>query len=72
MAKINLVDEVLKHTDEEIVEYLYGLVSDLHRQYNNVEDPTWLLVSCGEVDQLYAVIRGLKLRNDSRRSENSL
>lgn len=72
MAKINLVDEVLKHTDEEIVEYLYGLVSDLHRQYNNVEDPTWLLASCGEVDQLYAVIRGLKLRNDSRRSENSL
>lgn len=72
MAKINLVDEVLKHTDEEIVEYLYGLVSDLHRQYNNVEDPTWLLTSCGEVDQLYAVIRGLKLRNDSRRSENSL
>lgn len=72
MAKINLVDEVLKHTDEEIIEYLYGLVANLHRQYNSVEDPQWLLTSCGEVDQMYAVLRGLKQRNDSRRAENSL
>ena len=49
MAKINLVEEVLKHTDEEIIEYLYGLIANLHRQYNSVEDPQWLLTSCGEV-----------------------
>lgn len=72
MAKINLVDEVLKHTDEEIIEYLYGLIANLHRQYSSVEDPQWLLTSCGEVDQMYAVLRGLKQRNDSRRAENSL
>lgn len=72
MAKINLVDEVLKHTDDEIIEYLYGLASDLRRQYNGVEDPQRLLVASGEVDQLYAVLRGLKQRNDSRKAENSL
>ena len=72
MAKINLVDEVLKHTDEEIIEYLYGIAAGLHRQYNSVEDPQWLLASCGEVDQIYAVLRGLKQRNDSRKVENSL
>lgn len=72
MTKINLVDEVLKHTDEEIIEYLYGMAADLRRQYNNVEDPMWLLALCGEVDQMYAVLRGLKQRNDSRRNENSL
>ena len=72
MAKINLVDEVLKHTDEEIVEYLYGLAASLHRQYSSVEDPQRLLASCGEVDQIYAVLRGLKQRNDSRKAENSL
>lgn len=72
MAKINLVDEVLKHTDDEIIEYLYGLASDLRRQYNNVEDPQRLLTVSGEVDQLYAVLRGLKQRNDSRKTENSL
>lgn len=72
MAKINLVDEVLKHTDEEIIEYLYGLVSNIRRRYNGVEDPQWLLASSGEVDQVYAVLRGLKQRNDSRRNENSL
>ncbi len=72
MAKINLVDEVLKHTDEEIIEYLYGLIANLHRQYSSAEDPQRLLTSCGEVDQMYAVLRGLKQRNDSRRAENSL
>lgn len=72
MAKINLVDEVLKHTDDEIIEYLYGMAADLHRQYLNVEDPTRLLASYGEVDQIYAVLKGLKQRNDSRKIENSL
>ena len=72
MAKINLADEVLKHTDEEIVEYLYGMAADLRRQYDNVEDPMWLLVSYGEIDQMYFVLKGLKQRNDSRRIENSL
>ena len=72
MAKINLVDEVLKHTDEEIIEYLYGLAASLYRQYSNVEDPQWLLTSCGEVDQIYAVLKGLKQRNDSRKSQVDL
>lgn len=72
MAKINLVDEVLKHTDEEIIEYLYGIAADLHRQYSNAEDPVWLIASCGEVDQIYSVLRGLKQRNDRRNDSNSL
>ena len=73
MAKINLVDEVLKHTDDEIIEYLYGLVADVRRGYvANIQDPAVLLSFMGEVDQLYAVLRGMKQRNDSRKAENSL
>lgn len=72
MAKINLVDEVLKHTDEEVIEYLYGLVAGIRRQYNNVEDPMWLLTSCGEVEQVYSVLKGLKERNDRLNNNNSL
>ena len=72
MAKINLTEEILKHPDDEVIEYLYGLASELYRKYNNVEDPMWLLTLCGEVDQLYAVLKGLKQRNDSRKSGNSL
>ncbi len=72
MAKINLVDEVLKHTDEEVIEYLYGLVAGIRRQYNNVEDPMWLLASCGEVEQVYSVLKGLKERNDRLNNNNSL
>lgn len=72
MAKINLVEEVLKHPDDEIIEYLYGLVAGLRRQFNSVEDPMWLLTSSGEVDQIYAVIKGLKERNDRLGGNNSL
>lgn len=72
MAKINLVDEVLKHSDDEIIEYLYGLVAGIRRQYNNIEDPMWLLASCGEVEQAYSVLKGLKERNDRLNNNNSL
>ena len=72
MARINLVEEVLKHTDEEIIEYLYGLAANLYRQYNGVEDPQWLLAMRGEVDQMYAVLKGLKQRNDSRKGQVDL
>lgn len=71
MAKINLVDEVLKHTDEEIIEYLYGLAAGIRRQYNNV-DPVSLLASKGEVEQIYSVLKGLKERNDRLNNNNSL
>lgn len=72
MAKINLVDEVLKHPDDEIVDYLYGLISGVRKQYNNVEDPMWLLSSYGEIDQIYCVLKGLKERNDRRGDNGSL
>lgn len=72
MAKINLVDEVLKHTDEEVIDYLYGVVAGIRRQYNNVEDPMWLLASRGEVEQVYSVLKGLKERNDRLNNNNSL
>lgn len=72
MAKINLVDEVLKHSDEEIIEYLYGLIAGVRKQYNSVEDPMWLLAECGEIDQMYYTLKGLKERNDRLKDNNSL
>lgn len=72
MARINLVDEVLKHTDDEIIEYLYGLAASVRRQYNNVEDPMWLLASYGEVEQIYSVLKGLKERDDRLKNNSSL
>lgn len=66
MAKIDLANEVLRHTDEEIIEYLYGLVSALYRQYNSVENPTMLLSARGDVEQIYAVLRALNRRNKEK------
>lgn len=63
MAKINLVEEVLNHNDAEIIEYLYGLSAALHKAFNGVEDPMWLLAYRGEVEQIYSVLRALNSRN---------
>lgn len=72
MAKINLVDEVLKHTDEEIIEYVYGLASAIRRAYAGNENPVDLLKVSGQVEILYSVTRGLKERNDRLSDNNSL
>ena len=72
MAKINLVEEVLKHSDDEIIDYLYGLIAGVRRDYISVEDPKWLLASCGEIDQLYYVLKALKERNDGLKDSSSL
>lgn len=66
MAKIDLVNEVLRHTDEEIIEYLYGLAATIYRQYNNVENPTMLLSAFGDVKQIYAVLQVLNRRNKEK------
>lgn len=66
MAKIDLANEVLRHTDEEIIEYLYGLAATIYRQYNNVENPTMLLSAFGDVKQIYAVLQVLNRRNKEK------
>lgn len=68
MAKVDLVKDVLSHSDAEIVEYLYGLISAVRRKYNTAEDPVWLLSVSGEIDQIYAVLKAL----DGRNKENDI
>ena len=64
MAKIDLVEEVLKHSDAEIIEYLYGLIANVRRGYNGVIDnPLYLLEHSGEVEQIYSVLKALDRRN---------
>lgn len=69
MAKIDLVEEVLKHSDAEIIEYLYGLIVNVRRDYKGVIDnPLYLLEHSGEIDQIYSVLKAL----DNRNKENDV
>ena len=69
MAKIDIVEEVLKHSDAEIIEYLYGLIANVRRSYNGVIDnPLYLLEHSGEIDQIYYVLKAL----DNRNKENDV
>lgn len=66
MSKIDLTKEVLEHSDAEIAEYLYGLISAVRRKYNTTEDPAQLFSVSGEIDQLYSVLKALDGRNKEK------
>lgn len=66
MAKINLIDEILKHDEEEIVEYLYGLLSAIYREYASVDDPTHLLKVSGQVVMAYSTLKAMNDRNKEK------
>ena len=67
MEKIDLVKEVLNHSDDEIVAYIYEQVSEIKRVYNAVEStgehPELLLVEADKVDLIYDVLKALNRRN---------
>lgn len=66
MAKINIVDEVLNHTDEEIIEYLYTIASDVYRAFRENENSKYLLTCYGDVEDIYNILHALKNRNTRR------
>lgn len=71
MAKINLTDEVLSHSDEEIIEYLAGEITEVKRIYTRATkegNPNLLYISAANLDDIYNVLNLL----DRRNKENKL
>lgn len=66
MAKINLTEDILKHDEEEIVEYLYGLLSAIYREYASADDPTRLLKVSGQVAMAYSTLKAMNDRNKEK------
>lgn len=72
MARIDLVEEVLRHSDEEIIEYMYRIMRAVYNDFRTVEDPALLYKLTGSIEQVYAVVKGLKERNDSINAQKGL
>lgn len=74
MNKMTVVDDILKHTDEEVIEYLSNLLSEVNRGYHNTApaDMASLVRYAGDIEMAFLVLRALKRRNDGRKAENNL
>lgn len=69
MAQIVIVDEILKHDDDEIIAYLYEKMTLARRMYAKaLEDkaPEQLYSMYGCIDDVYTVLKALNRRNEEK------
>ena len=69
MAKINLVDEVVKHDDNEIIEFLTDEVGKIRMVLVTAvekEDPALAYTAKSGVETVYGVLRELNRRNQEK------
>ena len=69
MAEINLTEEVMKHSDEEIIDYLARTISSMRSTYNKAVktgNPNLLYEMSGDIDAVYPVIIAMDRRNKER------
>lgn len=69
MAKISLVEEVLKHSDDEIMDFLAERARVVRIGYNSAldnVDPNILFSVCSDMEIISSVIIALDRRNKNR------
>lgn len=70
MASIDLTQEVLRHTDEEIIEFLSDTMTDVVRAYAaslKANDPTQIIAVAVKVAQVRDILRALNRRNEEHK-----
>lgn len=69
MAKINLTDEVLKHDDPEIIEFLFEKMKEIRLTFNGAmeqNDPSITYAAFSDVELVTDVLRKLYRRNQEK------
>ena len=69
MAKVDVTSEILKHTDEEVIEFLYEKMKGIKLDFNgafNQGDPTLVYSAYGDVELVTDVLRKLNRRNEEK------
>ena len=69
MAKINLTDEILKHDDEEIIEFLFEKMKQVKTLYlsaTDADEPEVLYAAGESIDLVTDVLRKLNRRNQEK------
>lgn len=69
MAKIDLVAEVLKHTDDEIIEYLANEARAVRKTWKNAietGDPNRVYAGAADLEIIITVLIAMDRRNENR------
>ena len=69
MAKINLTEEVLKHSDDEIIEYLSNVSKGIRNTFKRAiesDDPNLLYITHTDVEIITTILIALDRRNKER------
>jgi len=69
MAKINLTEEVLKHSDDEIIEYLSNVSKGIRSTFRRAiesDDPNLLYITHTDVEIITTILTALDRRNKER------
>ena len=69
MAKINLTEEVLKHSDDEIIEYLSNVSKGVRSAFWRAiesDDPNLLYITHTDVEIITTILAALDRRNKER------
>lgn len=69
MAKINLTDEVLRHDDPEIIEFLFEKMKQVRLTFNGAmeqNDPSITYAAYTDVELVTDVLRKLNRRNQEK------
>lgn len=70
MASINLTDEILRHTDDEIIAYLAAELAEIKRVYvraTKEKAPELLYMAAPNLNEIYTVVNALNRRNEERK-----
>lgn len=70
MASINLTDEIMRHSDDEIIAYLANELAAIKRIYTRAtkEGASELLyIATANLDNVYNVVAALNRRNEERK-----
>ena len=66
MSKINLIDDIMKNTDDDIIEFLTEEVGRIRMAYINaseVNSPELIYMSRNNLEIVYGVLKALRSRN---------
>lgn len=67
---IDLIKEILEHSDEEVIAYLASELTEIRRVYNRAakeKSPELLYMAAPNLDEVYKIVLALNRRNEERK-----
>lgn len=66
---VNLIEDVLKHKDEEIIEHLYRTMNGIIKNYSSAAEkssPELLYANLGDIVMVTQILKAMDKRNKDR------